>query len=198
VLWGAAVFIAPLVLYARPARAQEQSLIRQPGAHPTYAVEIEPHLAFQPFYSLDRNNGMGPGVRFSIPIVQNGFVSTINNNVAIGFGLDWLFYSGCSFPHYGPCVGENAIWLPVVLQWNFFMATHWSLLGEAGLAPVFTRYSDDCYEDVGKTLVRIDCGRNPVEFAPVLFAGGRYHFNEHTALTMRVGVPAFSVGVSFM
>ena len=33
---------------------------------------------------------------------------------------------------------------------------------------------------------------------PVFGAGGRYHFNEKIALTMRLGFPAISVGVSFL
>jgi hypothetical protein len=32
---------------------------------------------------------------------------------------------------------------------------------------------------------------------PIIMAGGRYHFSENVALTMRVGYPSFSIGVSF-
>jgi hypothetical protein len=32
----------------------------------------------------------------------------------------------------------------------------------------------------------------------VFNAGGRFHFNDSLALTMRVGYPSFSLGVSFL
>lgn len=32
----------------------------------------------------------------------------------------------------------------------------------------------------------------------VLYAGGRYHFTDDIALTMRIGYPTFSLGVSFL
>ena len=38
---------------------------------------------------LGGNDGFGLGGRFSIPIVRNGFIGSINNSVAIGLGLEF-------------------------------------------------------------------------------------------------------------
>jgi hypothetical protein len=35
-------------------------------------------------------------------------------------------------------------------------------------------------------------------FDPVFYAGGRFHFTERIALTVRAGYPDFSVGLSFL
>jgi hypothetical protein len=184
--------------------ARADDTIKTPGDHPKYAVEIEPHLLWGwTHYNYAPNDGFGAGVRFSIPIVENGFVSSINNSVAISFGADWLHYSGanCYYywdPHYkGNCyyVGEsNFLFFPVAMQWNFFVARKWSVFGEPGLA-IYHGFFDYC----GNAPPGTPCS-NPtatgIDFA--FYAGGRYHFSDHVSLTMRIGYPTFSVGVSFM
>lgn len=199
----ATLAVAVLTL-ARTASAEE-SIIKHPGDHPNYAVEIEPHLDFTFFDVGGGADGWGLGGRFSIPIVKNGFVSSINNSVAIGFGLDWLSYGGCY--HYGrwargyapDCGRVGVFWAPVVMQWNFFLSTHWSVFGEPGLAFHHSSWSAQCpgVDNAGR-LYTYDCGDtdNGIDFA--FFAGGRYHFSESMALTMRIGSPYFSVGLSFL
>ena len=83
-------------LFSTPALA-EDSIIKRPGDHPHYSVELEPHLALAFLAPTAGSNGVGIGGRATIPIVQNGFVKTINNSVGIGFGLDWVHYNGCYY-----------------------------------------------------------------------------------------------------
>lgn len=63
------------------------------------------------------------------------------------------------------------------MQWNFWLSERWSVFGEPGVA------------------VRAD--KKP-ELWPHLGAGGRFHFAPNTTLTLRVGFPVWSVGVSFL
>ncbi len=143
----------------------EDSIIKNPGDHPTYTFEAEPHvlLGFGPF---SKDGAVGLGFRGTFIIVQNGFVSSINNNVGIGVGGD--FFPGKS----------GVLDVPVVMQWNFFLSTHWTVFGEPGLGFAF--------------------GGRAVPH-PVFAAGGRYYFSERIALTMRLGYPgAAQVGVSFL
>src|SRR5471030_2885343 len=84
---------APLVsVLALPSLALADDTIKHPGDHPHYSVEVEPHLILG-WGSGYGTTGYGIGGRVSIPIVQDGFVKTINNSVAVGFGLDFLHYS---------------------------------------------------------------------------------------------------------
>src|SRR5690349_6955047 len=115
--------------------AHAQSIIRQPGNHPDYAFEIEPHLAFQWANRFGPDDGFGPGVRFNIPFMHNGPIKTINNNMGITFGLDITFGGGnygCGYPYdrrYGDC-DVTEFWLPVAMQWNFFLTKVISVFDE--------------------------------------------------------------------
>jgi len=146
------------------ASAAESSIIKNPGDHPVYHVELEPHAIFG-FGNFGKDVVPGVGVQATFIIVQDGFIKTINNNVGIGVGANFFFGN--------PLV----VGIPVVMQWNFFLATHWSVFGEPG--------------------VGVAAG-NRATFYPIFLAGGRYHFTENIALTMRVGYPWLAVGVSFL
>ena len=161
----ASAVAAFVVCASSSARADEQLLIKNPGDHPRYFFDAEPHglVGYGPFV---RNFSAGAGFRGTFILVQNGFVPTINNSIGLGVGADAFFPARGS----GPCV------VPVVMQWNFWLSTHWSVFGEPGVAVAFG-------------------SRDYV--VPTFSAGGRYHFNERIALTMRLGYPALTVGVSF-
>ncbi len=148
--------------------AAEPSLIRSPGAHPDYIVELEPHavFGFEPPGGT-AGSGFGPGFRGTVELVDNGFIQTINNTVGLGFGLDWLAFSN----------GKTSLWAPVVMQWNFWLTRSWSVFGEPG----------------GGLYLG-----NATGFRPAFYGGGRFHFSDSLALTIRVGYPAISAGVSFV
>lgn len=179
--------------------AHAQSTIKQPGERPHYFFEAEPHLVaglFDP-PGFGGGTGLGAGFRGTIELVQNGFISKLNNSVGIGFGLDYLRYDGWQGPRgacqrfvSGPsgvpiCVRATGIdhvnyfYMPVVMQWNFWLHRKWSVFGEPGVA----LYLQD----------------GQLEFTPfVLYLGGRYHITDRVTLTMRIGYPSFSLGASFL
>lgn len=177
--------------------AQAQSTIKSEGDHPPDAFELEPHLLFSPFDAPDfpSNGGYGIGARATFEIAPDGFIPRINDSVGIGVGLDWMHYDGVSGRAFcnrevnvdgvGVCVettahgGSNYLFVPIVMQWNFWLHRRWSVFGEPGLA--VTHWSE---------------GGFGVE--PVFSAGGRFHISDNIALTARLGYPAFSLGVSFM
>ncbi|HXN30411.1 MAG TPA: hypothetical protein VN894_01060 [Polyangiaceae bacterium] len=179
--------LATLALVARFAGAADNTITR-PGDHPSYSVEIEPHVLFG-WGDVYHAGGYGLGGRFSIPVVHNGFVPTINNSVAISFGVDWMHYDWCWYN--GSCAA-NYFDFPVVMQWNFFVARRWSVFGEPGLVLYFGSYGD-C------GLAANLCPGHPsgTGLEPALFIGGRYHLSDKTSLTMRLGFPSFSFGFSF-
>jgi hypothetical protein len=162
--------LASLVTLTAPAAHADTSVIKYPGLHPDYAVELEPHLIVGPLPlpgpGRDRPGvGFGPGVRATFEIVDNGFIKTINNTVGIGVGADLA-------------IGDRTgVWVPVVMQWNFFLSENWSVFGEPGAG--------------------LWIGRD-VFPSPTFYAGGRYHFARNMTLTMRVGYPMLSVGLSFL
>lgn len=201
--WLPPVVTALVCASALPAAAQ--SIIRRPGHHPRYDLELEPHGLITPFSPPGDTSGwgFGLGARGGVVIEDDGFISTINDSVAIGFGLDWMRYddSGvaagrCADWAPGPggqpicrrVVGAGGdasyFYLPAVLQWNFWLHERWSVFGEPGLGLYLQRRDFDGSTSFGVT--------------PVLHVGGRWHFAERVTLTMRAGYPAWSVGVSFL
>jgi hypothetical protein len=182
---------ALLGLASTAGNARADDTIKTPGDHPSYTVEIEPHglIGFDNIYF---SNGFGAGIRFGIPIVENGFIPSINNSVAIGFGVDFLHYDYCWVRGYG--CSANALLFPVVLQWNFYVAQKWSVFGEPGL------YFYKFFWDTDFCGTQVRCPGEPSTFGirPAIYLGGRYYFSEHITLTMRIGYPTFSIGVSFM
>jgi hypothetical protein len=197
--WLPGVLAAVLSL-ALTAPAAAQSTIKSPGQRPPYYLELEPHLLVGLFDppGFGAGTGLGAGLRGSIELVKDGFIPKLNDSVALGFGLDYLRYDGwqgargaCEEFVSGPsgvpiCVRATSsidhvdyFYAPLVMQWNFWLHRRWSVFGEPGVA-LFVEEGD-------------------VEFTPfVLYGGGRFHFNDRIALTLRVGYPTFSLGVSFL
>ena len=166
-LASAALAAGSLVLLAaRPAAAD----IKQPDAHPHYHFEAEPHFMFgvRP-PGPTAGQGFGPGFRGTVVLLDNGLVSSINDSVGLGFGFDWI-----AFPQSKK---KTSIWVPIVMQWNFWLSDHWSVFAEPG----FGFYLGNA------TGIRADG------------AGGvRLNFNQTIALTLRAGYPVSSIGLSFL
>jgi hypothetical protein len=189
-----------LGLLASPALASAQ--IKQPGAHQRYSVELEPHLVVQWSESC-ASDGFGPGFRATIPFLDNGPIPKINNNMGIGFGLDWA-HSGLNSrcPAYyrmGVYYGDGYkadIWqVPVVVQWNFFLLPKVSVFGEAGLVFQHRRYEGAYRCDAGNVCY----GPGTENGWDASFAvGGRFLVSDSVGFLLRIGYPYLSAGVSIL
>jgi hypothetical protein len=179
--------------------AVAQSTIKQPGQRSHYSFEAEPHFLFGAIDppGCPRGDGFGAGFRGTVELVRNGFVKTINNSVGISFGFDWVrypydYYRGGICTDFtgapngtlvctevdGGSSGRNYYYLPVAMQWNFWLARRWSVFAEPGVLPYFHD--------------------GHLHFSPIsLYAGGRFQFSDQVALILRIGYPTLSLGVSF-
>ena len=165
----------------------------------SYGAELEPHLLGTPFGppGVGAGDGFGIGARGTFEIVSQGFLPRVNDSVGVGVGLDWIHYDDSGTAGGGECLqtaqapngipvcvevagDTDYLWIPVVMQWNFWLHKKWSVFGEPGIALRL----DDMDE----------LGVSPF----VLFAGGRYHVSDEFTLTLRLGYPAFSFGASFL
>lgn len=196
---GKALRALALLCVGWPLAAHAQSIARHPDQHPHYSFEAEPHLALglldPPGFGA--GTGLGFGLRGTVKLLDRGFIPQLNDSVGLGFGLDYVRYDGWQGPRGaclefvpGPsgvpiCVRTSAIdhinyfYVPVVMQWNFWLHRQWSVFGEPGLGLHF--------ED------------GQFELDPFIFyAGGRFHVSDRITLTMRIGYPTFTFGASFL
>jgi len=184
------------------ANAREDVVIRSARAPMSYEVELEPHLVLGTAPpGQGQGSGVGAGVRGNFVILPEGFIPKVNDSVAIGVGLDFGRYYGnwsvngyqnqCLHFESGPngtqiCteVTSNGgtytyVYIPVVMQWNFWLTRRFSAFGEPGV---------DFYY----------LGNHGVSAVPALYLGGRLQLSDRITLTGRIGYPTVAIGVSFM
>jgi hypothetical protein len=185
-------------LVATPKEASAQ-YVRQEGRHEPYSVELEPHVVFgwsnPP--GVGTGDGFGIGARGTFEILERGFINKLNDSIGIGVGLDWVHYDGSGVGPRGRCLqtrtirggvpvciqasgsgddDTNYLWVPVVMQWNFWLHKRWSVFGEPGLALRFDDFND--------------LGISPF----ILFFGGRFHLSYNATLTLRLSIPHAPIG----
>jgi hypothetical protein len=197
---SSAIAFATVLLLSAAASAQ----IDHPGGHPHYAAEIEPRLVVQwddePWWDDD---GIGLGIRASIPVVQDGPVRTINNSLALSFGLDWAhFDDACWGPGPRPNVisddcSANDFWLPFVVQWNFFFSDLISAFPELGLGLEYETWDGDLCGSGRNLYVCGDGDSSDVDIELLLWLGVRFHVADSFAITLRLGTPSLTLGASF-
>jgi hypothetical protein len=153
-----------------------------------YPLEIEPHFAFGP-ENVYGASGFGAGLRLGVPLAV-GHLGSVPQNVAISFGADVLHYDNCFFRF--DC-GANYLLIPVAAQWNVFAAHRVSVFGEGGVY-LYKGWFDGCGPGDGPGCVP------PPDFGllPTIAVGGRVHFGPSAALTLRLGYPTTTLGVSFL
>jgi len=144
----------------------ETNIIKDPDRHPHYVFEAEPHFLLAPIGKPPLLPGVG--FRGTVVLAQEGFIDKLNDSVGLGFGIDYT---------------RDNIWVPVVMQWNFWLSEHWSVFGEPGFAFKFANHGDHDHE-------------TKADFT--IYGGGRLRLSDRVTLTMRVGYPAFTAGFSFL
>lgn len=181
--------------------AHAAGIIKNPGDHPDYSVELEPHalLAWGGPWWNGSDAGFGLGMHAVIPFLKNGPIDSINNNMGIGFGLDWAHNSnnGCGWYYRGGGWANcgwsaNTLMFPVYVQWNFFFTDVISVFGEGGLGIAHSWATfDNCP-------IGFNCTNSGTDVYPLFEGGGRFLFGKTVGLTVRVGYPLFTVGASFL
>jgi hypothetical protein len=84
------------------------------------------------------------------------------------------------------------------MQWNFYVAEHWSVFGEPGLYIWHGVYNAPCNGPGLPGCAYYGYYGDQTGVGPAFWVGGRYHFSDSVSLTMRLGYPdLLTIGVSF-
>jgi hypothetical protein len=143
-------------------------------------------------------------MRVNIPFMHNGPIPKINNNMGITFGLDITFgdagpycYNGYNPDVWGDDCNVTEFWLPVAMQWNFFLTDVISVFGEPGFAIAHRRWNFEYYcNGVGNPICDGDDSDTDLEF--VFWGGGRFMFSDKIGATVRIGYPMITAGINFL
>ncbi len=159
--------IAAMIVSTASSKSQAQTPISQ--------VRWDAHL--------DLGYAFGAGFRADIPIVREGFIDNVADDLVISPGAELFFFDYHDY-YRDSGVGFAPL---VALQWNFYITPEWSAFPELGFAMLFGRYGywhDRHDRDVYASLF--------------LGIGGRYHFNDKNALLLRLSWPAgLQFGITF-
>lgn len=173
--------LAATLAVALPSTATAQD-IKTPNGHPDYVAELEPHFTLAIFrnglYGFDRGRkgkyfgtpGIGGGFRATFEVADPAFIAKLNNTVGITVGLDVTHCDDW-------CANPAILYIPTGVQWNFFFSKEWGAFGEIG--PMLRTDFDAVLPDL------------------YVAAGGRYLFSDGVGLTLRIGFPFVTLGVSF-
>lgn len=115
----------------------------------------------------------GGGLRADLPVVREGLIDVVEDDVRIGLGADVLWYWSQD--------DQIAFYPHAVLQWNFYLDERWSVFPEVGAVLMFPR------PHFWRTFI-----------APMVSLGARYHFSDRNAFLVRVSWPhGLQLGLTF-
>jgi hypothetical protein len=185
-IMGLGVALAAVALPSIASAQREVTMepLREPTAYP---IEVEPHFTFGAG-DVYGPTGFGAGARLGVPLAV-GHLGRVPQNLAISFGGDVLHYDYC---YYGEFCSANYLMVPVAAQWNIGVARPLSVFLEGG-AFLYKGWFDTCGPG------NVGCSA-PSDFGllPTVALGGRIHFSPSAALTLRLGYPTSTIGVSFL
>lgn len=105
---------------------EAEPAITRPGAHPKYRVEVDAHLTIAAFDPPgDARSGFGFGARVTVPLLDPGPISTLNNSLGVGAGIEYIALTS----------GRHAFF-PVVASWSFWFQENFAVFAEPGFGVV--------------------------------------------------------------
>ena len=138
------------------------------------------------------HRGIGPavGARVAFPIIDNGFVSSIDNAIYLTIGAD-VFFERC----FGGCGAKAddygiSFAVPFTGRWQFNFTPRWSAYGEVGPS----LYVHSGWLGPGK----FPGFSHVADTWIALTVGGKWHFAPSTSLTLALGAPYSHLGLDIV
>ena len=118
------------------------------------------------------------------PVVQNGFIKTINNAFYVGFFTDLNFHPEYNYTYssfFSLAIGP-------FVQWRFYLFEVLSVYANLGFGVWPWFLGDHSYY----------AGHNAVDlhFFPMFELGANLHFTKHIGMNFEFGYPAAKIGLN--
>lgn len=185
-------------LIPTPREAQAQFIADKPFRGQRRNIEINIRLNAYYGYGWYRDNfcgggycgyygsyGIGPGFQMLFPVVQNGFIPSINNAFYVGFFTDFLFH-GDNAGRYGFDYGFFSLPIGVLVQWRFYLFEILSVYANLGGGFWPWIFNDNNIYYRG-TLFR---------GFPLFALGANLHFTQKIGMNFEFGYPSAKIGLN--
>jgi outer membrane protein with beta-barrel domain len=130
-------------------------------------------------------SGIGVAARYTLPIMNDGFISSINDSVELEFGGD-IWFSGQNFGTVR--YGYTGLAIPVEGRWSFHFNPKLSLYGKVSAGWYFNFWSDNVE------------GLNDLSYGGFYWntgVGALYSINNTLWLRGEIGATGLKAGVGF-
>ncbi|MGC4115916.1 MAG: hypothetical protein QM765_15270 [Myxococcales bacterium] len=132
----------------------------------------------------DYGFGLGFALRYTLPIVPNGFISKLNDSFEVEMGAD-LSYSW--YGYFGANYGYLSLVIPAAeARWSFHFTKRWEAYAKAGLGFRWRNYDSPYGHSGAMDWVYINVG-----------VGGLMHINDVFAIRAEIGYGGLRVGMGF-
>lgn len=131
--------------------------------------------------------GIGPGFQMLFPVIQNGFIPSLNNAFYVGFFTDFQFH-GDNAGRYGSDYGFFSVPIGVLVQWRFYLFEILSVYANLGGGFWPWIFNDNYSYCRG-------CGTAFRGF-PLFELGANLHFTKHIGMNFEFGYPAARIGLN--
>jgi hypothetical protein len=162
-------------------------------------IEINVHgnvyYGFDWYDTLDGYNAyyndyaVGAGFHMLFPIVQNGFIRSINNAFYLGFFTDFNFHP--AFYNFNVQTDPSFVSLAIgpFAQWRFFLFEILSVYADLGFG-IWPWFLGNNYYGCG------NCGSVVVRGFPLFELGANLNFTRHIGMNFEFGYPWAKVGLN--
>lgn len=153
---------------------------------------IEINLHANTYYGFDWYGGnyyspytIGPGFSMLFPVVQNGFIKTINDAFYVGFFTDLNYHP--QYDYYGPYGSFFSVAIGPYVQWRFYLFEILSVYANLGFGiwPWFLGNGQGVRD-----------GTVALNFFPLFAVGGNLHFTKNIGMNFEFGYPSAKIGLN--
>jgi hypothetical protein len=134
--------------------------------------------------------GIGAGVRYTLPVVHDGFIPKLNDSFELEFGLDYVWRRWGYVGGFGN-LNYHSIIIPIEARWTFYFFPNFAAYAKAGLGIDIGFGGGAVFGPFGTV------GAGPTVYHNLLAPGLLWEVSDAVHLRAELGYWGFKAGVGF-